>query len=294
MQPRTRIAVIVLAAVAAVACLLPIAIGAVRSTNRPPVVITIPPGANNPPLPYASGTISSSSDGSAPSRIRHRISDPAPDAAPADAAAADSANSPSAPALSPTLLYVHVAGAVRSPGVYQLADGSRVFNAVHAAGGALPKGDTNAVNLAEKLEDGEKIVVPLKGQNDDFDADSNNGVTGIDISDGSVNAGAVADSLKTPAQSAGRGKKTRAKRGKRRVGSDSSSSHASKITNGQININTATVEQFERLPGIGPAMAARIVAGRKALGGFQKITDLLYVRGLGQGKFQAIEPYVTL
>ncbi len=289
MQPRTRIAIIVLAAIAALACLLPVGMSAIRAANRPPVVITIPPGANNPPLPYASGAISSSNDGSAPSRSRRSISAPA-----ADAAATESTASPSAPAPSPTLLYVHVAGAVRSPGVYQLADGSRMFNAIHAAGGALPKGDTNAVNLAEKLEDGEKIVVPLKGQNDDFDADSNTGVTGIDTANGSASADAVADSLKTPAQSTGRGKKTRAKRGKGRAGSNSSSSHASKITQGQININTATVEQFERLPGIGPAMAARIVAGRKALGGFQKVTDLLYVRGLGQGKFQEIEPYVTL
>ncbi len=78
------------------------------------------------------------------------------------------------------MLYIHVAGAVRYPGVYQLADGSRVFNAVHAAGGALPKGDTDAVNLAEKLEDGEKIVVPLKGQNDDFDADSGAADSGIE------------------------------------------------------------------------------------------------------------------
>jgi competence protein ComEA len=59
------------------------------------------------------------------------------------------------------VLMVHVSGAVRKPGVYVLKQGSRVFEAVEAAGGVLPDGDAHALNLAEPLYDGRKISVPF-------------------------------------------------------------------------------------------------------------------------------------
>jgi competence protein ComEA len=60
-------------------------------------------------------------------------------------------------------LYVHVAGAVRRPGVYRLPAGSRVEVAVRRAGGASRRGDAGAVNLAAPLEDGQQVVVPVRG-----------------------------------------------------------------------------------------------------------------------------------
>ena len=60
-------------------------------------------------------------------------------------------------------LIVHVAGAVRRPGVYRLAAGSRVFDAVRRAGGARRRADLAALNLASKLEDGRQVLVPLRG-----------------------------------------------------------------------------------------------------------------------------------
>ena len=60
-------------------------------------------------------------------------------------------------------LVVHVAGAVRRPGVYRLAAGSRVFDAVRRAGGARRRADLAALNLAAKLEDGRQVLVPLRG-----------------------------------------------------------------------------------------------------------------------------------
>uniref|UniRef100_A0A6J5Z330 Unannotated protein n=1 Tax=freshwater metagenome TaxID=449393 RepID=A0A6J5Z330_9ZZZZ len=57
---------------------------------------------------------------------------------------------------------VHVAGAVRRPGVYRLAAGSRVRDAVRRAGGASRRGDSNAINLAAKVADGQQILVPLR------------------------------------------------------------------------------------------------------------------------------------
>jgi len=58
---------------------------------------------------------------------------------------------------------VHVAGAVRRPGVYRLRDGQRVEDAVERAGGARPSADVNAINLAAKVADGQQVVVPRRG-----------------------------------------------------------------------------------------------------------------------------------
>jgi competence protein ComEA len=67
------------------------------------------------------------------------------------------------PAARPAGVYVHVAGAVRQPGLLHLDDGARVAEAVEQAGGPLPRADLAGVNLAAKLEDGQQIVVPVRG-----------------------------------------------------------------------------------------------------------------------------------
>jgi competence protein ComEA len=84
-----------------------------------------------------------------------RGDDPPPAAAPIHVADADGGGS--------ARLIVHVAGAVRRPGVYRLAAGARVFDAVRRAGGARRRADLAALNLAAKLEDGRQVLVPLRG-----------------------------------------------------------------------------------------------------------------------------------
>lgn len=83
--------------------------------------------------------------------------------APGPAAPAESA---SAPSTTPGPLTVHVAGWVVAPGVYPVAPGSRVVAAVEAAGGVLPDGDLDALNLATPLVDGQRVYVPQAGQVD--------------------------------------------------------------------------------------------------------------------------------
>ena len=200
---------------------------------------------------------------------------------------ADSSPHPITPYGASATLYIHVAGAVRHPGVYQLADGSRVFNAVHAAGGALPKGDTDAVNLAEKLggrrkgrgsDQGPKRTISMP-----IPALRTAALKGLEEV-----ARAVLDSLKTSTHSSS-GKTTRSKRGKKSASAKSSSSHGSKITHGQININTATVAQFEQLPGVGPAMAARIVEGaKKHWAAFRKLPIYSISVGLGRASIRRL------
>jgi competence protein ComEA len=141
-------------------------------------------------------------------------------------------------------IFVHVAGAVRHPGLYELPDGSRVNDAVRAAGGPAKDADLDALNLAAKVKDGDKVLVPAKGAGPDAQVPTAGGPA----------AGASA----------------------------------------VINLNTATLDQLETLPGVGPATAQKIIAYRSDHGGFRSVDDLLNVPGIGPRKLDQIRPHVTV
>ena len=162
----------------------------------------------------------------------------------------------------PTRLYVDVSGAVRRPSLYVLPPGSRVMQAVRAAGGPTGEADLDVVNLAEKVTDGQKVFVPRRA------------------------ALVPASSLPTPA--AGTPTVTK-KGGMAKAGSTKLSAGSSET----VALNAATQEQLERLPGVGPSMAGRILAYRAQVGGFEKPEDLMQVPGLGPKKYAKIAPFVT-
>jgi competence protein ComEA len=149
------------------------------------------------------------------------------------------ASSAAAPAVSPIrtpsrpaaakLLVVDVAGAVRHPGLYRLRAGSRVQDAVMAAGGGTRKAQLDAVNLAAPIADGEQIVVPGSG------------------------AGGVA----------------------------ADSSPAGSSPSAPLDLNSATLEQLEALPGIGPVTAQKILDYRQQHGAFHSVSELEGVSGIG-------------
>ncbi len=156
-----------------------------------------------------------------------------------------------APTATAVLLHVYVSGAVETPDVVVLPMGSRARDAVVAAGGFASGADRDGVNLAARLADGQQLHVPADGEM----AGPPPGVSGGSGlgADGSVGGGA--------APSSGGGS----------VGSA-----------GRINVNTATALELEALPGVGPALAARIVAHRQAHGPFRRPEDLLAVSGIGE------------
>lgn len=139
---------------------------------------------------------------------------------------------------------VDVAGKVRRPGIVQLPAGSRVVDALRAAGGARPGVNTTALNLARLLVDGEQIVVGLK-------------VPAVDLASSPVIEGGS-----TTAAIA------------------------------SVDLNTATQEQLETLPGIGPVTAASILAWRTENGAFTSVDELLEVSGIGEVTLADIEAYV--
>lgn len=141
----------------------------------------------------------------------------------------------------PTASFVHVAGAVRKPGVYRVPEGGRVLQAIRLAGGATGAADLTAINLAAPLQDGQQVLVPVR-----------------------VSA-AVAGAGPTPPVAG----------------------------SGPVSLSSATVAQLDSLDGIGPTLAARIVAWRAEHGGFASLDQLMDVPGIGQARLDAIRSKLT-
>ena len=195
----------------------------------------------------ANGVTDSSALGSSPSN--------SPSGVPPSQAAATAAGGVGGSAAAMPV-FVHVAGAVLSSGVVELPAGSRVVDAVAAAGGLRPDADSNRVNLAATLLDGSQVMIPSVGQANPEQ---------VPVTQGSAVAGTSASNGSSPVADLG-----------------------------PINLNTATLEQLDALPGVGPATAQAILAFRDKEGRFDSVEALLDVRGIGDAKFEALRELVTV
>lgn len=147
---------------------------------------------------------------------------------------------------------VHVDGAVKKPGVYELdlPDGARIADVVDAAGGLSKDADTTSLNLAACVEDAMKVHVPAKGEA---------------VGHGQPGAPQTA-TVTSP----------------------------SGVSTGLININTATSEQLDELPGVGEATASAIVRDREANGPYKSPEDLMRVSGIGEKKFEKMKDRICV
>jgi competence protein ComEA len=214
-------------------------------------------------------------------------------------------NSGSSSALLPSDLvcYVHVAGAVRNPGLYHFALGSRIDAAIHAAGGGTNKADLDAVNLAEPLVDGEKVYVPERHEDPaqirHYAPSNSIGHTAIRVAHASriptvPNLPTSINAIPPPVDASDVQPMNMAPTF---PGSGSHAPRPAKVNTDsgeRININTASETDLERLPGVGPATAARIIDFRQTNGGFRTLDDLRDVKGIGEKKLAKLAPFVTL
>lgn len=148
---------------------------------------------------------------------------------------------------SPEMIVVDVAGAVASPGIVRLPDGSRVDDAIAAAGGLRDDADTSSLNRAAKVADGVKVYVPAVGE-------------ASPVGDASTDAGVASVDAGT----------------------------------GLVSINTATIDELQTLPGVGPSTAQAIVEDREQNGAFASVEDLMRVSGIGEKKFAKLKNSICL
>lgn len=181
------------------------------------------------------------------------------------AAGNNSSSGNETPAVVPAVLVVHIAGAVMHPGVVRVPAGSRTVDAVDAAGGAAPDADLAAVNLAAALQDGAMVLVPRIG-------DPPRPVSAAQPPDGGLGSGT------------GRGTGTGTEAG----------TGAGSTAGALINLNTASVQELDTLPRVGPVIAERIVAWRQAHGAFSRPEDLDAVPGIGETMLAALLPLITV
>jgi len=178
--------------------------------------------------------------------------------------------SPSASASSPTQLssvsqdkfeavkeewVVYITGSVKKPGVYRIPLGSRVYQALEAAGGFASKADQEAVNLAAILQDGAHVTFPAKGE-------------------------AAPRQVTASANSA--------------PPSSGIATEGSKVSSELINLNTAGKEDLEKLPGVGPKTAQLIIDYREKNGAYKRAEDLLLIKGIGPKKYDSVKNLVTV
>ena len=175
---------------------------------------------------------------------------------------------------------VHVAGAVNNPGVYTLPAQGRAVDAIAAASGAAVDADLDRVNLAGALSDGVQIYVPHRGETA--------APAQIQPNGGTANAGQgnAANGASQNGASQG-GTQPHPARTLTPAGSAQKGSTP-------VNINTATAEELQTLPRIGPAMAQRIIAWREAHGGFRSVDELDAVPGIGPSMLENLRPLVTV
>jgi competence protein ComEA len=166
--------------------------------------------------------------------------------------------SPSASAKPDEPVVVSVVGLVHKPGLVTLTAGARIADALTAAGGALDGADLIGLNMARRVTDGEQIIVGIAAP---------------------------------PGQPATMGSSISAEPATAPSGAPATNGSAT-APGGLIDLNTATIEQLDDLPGIGPVMAAAIVAWRDANGRFSSVEQLGAVDGIGPARLEKLRALV--
>ncbi len=173
---------------------------------------------------------------------------------------------------------VEVKGSVHNPGVYELVEGSRVIDAINAAGGLLDNADTSVNNLGKLVKDEMVIIVYTKDEVNNFTKVleeekvveekclDNNGLI--------ENNSCVCESEKES--------------------SDSVDSQNDNKVQDKISINKASKEELMTLSGIGEAKALKIIEYRNTNGYFKSIDEIMNVSGIGDAVFEKIKDFITV
>lgn len=156
-------------------------------------------------------------------------------------------------------IVVHITGEVKKEGVIYLKKGARIVDAIKQAGGETKEADLSQVNLAYELQDGQKIYIPNKNEKI---SQYIIGINGETMNDSSASTGSESTSYNKEGT--------------------------------KVNINTANQSELDSLPGIGPALAQRIIDFREENGNFNSIEDIQNVKGIGDSKYEDIKDKIVV
>lgn len=164
-------------------------------------------------------------------------------------------------------IYIHITGEVNNPGVVTLDEGSRIVDAINAAGGTTSNADISKINLVYILEDGMKINIPDKSE---LKENINYEYITKGSGEGKVDENDSSDYKNETSKS------------------------SNSVKYSIVNINSATQTELESLPGIGPSLALRIINYRKENGKFSSIEEIKEVSGIGEAKYNELKKYITI
>lgn len=162
-----------------------------------------------------------------------------------------------------TKIVIYITGEVNNKGVFEIEEDSRISDAIEIAGGLTNEANIENINLASKIEDGMKIYIPKKGEENSQSEVQETTKETITKSDTTQKAVTQGTQQTTQTQS-------------------------------KVNINTANQTELETLPGIGPSTALKIINYRKENGKFNKIEDIKNVSGIGESKYSKIKDYIKV
>lgn len=165
-------------------------------------------------------------------------------------------------------IYLDVSGAVYNPSVVCIPEGSRIYQAIEAAGGRTEDSDVRTLNLASVCEDGQKIYVPTKQE--------------------------VLEAQETGAPLPGQEDGSAAGSTSTVSGNGSSSGTGDASGSGKVNINTAGSEELQTLTGVGPAIASKIIDYRNTVGPFNNIDEIVNVSGIGEKTYEKFKDQICV
>ena len=178
-------------------------------------------------------------------------------------------------------IYIHIMGEVKNPGVVIAKEGDRIKDIIEKAGGTTEKADLKNINLAYKVEDGQKINIPNIDENknenvlQEKDDEKNKSTTNNTNNKNAKNVNHITKSSGTNVIVDGNNNDAESKSSK-------------------VNINTATQTELEILNGIGPSTSTKIIKYINERGKFKKIEDIKNVSGIGEAKFKKIEADIVV
>lgn len=164
-------------------------------------------------------------------------------------------------------IFVDIGGEVKNPGVYEVVEGTRLFEVIEKAGGLTKNADVYNLNQAETVSDGQKIIIPEEGERSGDGGGQGGNTSGTGSASGYVGGGSG--------------------------GNTGAGGFGQTFTaDGRVNINTADETGLQEIPGVGPATAKKIISYREAHGRFSAIEEIKNVSGIGEKTFEKMKDMI--